>query len=103
VATNRKGQGVADGLVPGTHPRGLAHHQRRREPFKDLQTFLAPPLGLGFLPVQHPALRFAAHPLPRSYADWDGTIDGRYSRVSSGDQTWVTYHHHFSSSVDPLN
>jgi hypothetical protein len=53
--------------------------------------------------VQHSALRFAAHPLPRSYADWDGTIDGRYSRVSSGDQTWVTYHHHFSSSVDPLN
>ena len=28
----------------------------------------APPLGLGFLPVQHPALCFAAHPLPRSYA-----------------------------------
>jgi hypothetical protein len=37
-------------------------------------------------------------------AHWDGTIDDRYSRVSSGDQTWVTYHHPFSSSVDsPLN
>jgi len=33
--------------------------------------------------------------LPR--ADWDGTIVGRYSRVSFADQTWVTYHHHFSA------
>src|ERR1700730_12742500 len=31
----------------------------------------------------------------------DGTSGGRCSRVSSGRQAWVTYHHRILSSTDP--